>query len=482
MGSKSNKLGLMGLIAIVFGGIIGGGIFNIAQNMAEYAGLIPSLVAWGITAVGFMFLVLTFQTLAQKRPNLNAGIYQYAQVGFGNYVGFNIAWGYWLCAAIGNVAFAVMLCQAFGAFWPPLLKGGWAMLLCGSGFIWLMYFIVAAGVKSAAFMNNVVTVVKFASLILIVIILFVGFKVAQFTTDMWGTMPDLGSFGHQVKGTMLVTLWCFIGIEGAVVMSGRAKNPNDVGKAGIIGFLLALVLYVLISCLSYGIMAQAKLAQLDDPSVAYVLRAAVGPWAYYVVIISVIISLLGGWIAWTLVCAQTPYTAAVVKILPPKFATENRKQSPQFSLLISSLIMQLFMALVVTANSVYMAAIDLTGVMVLPAYLFCGLYLTKATFSKTDRLPYKSGRELAWMRFVGIVTSIYCFWLIYAGGLLLILITSILYILGIYFYVRARKKYRTSPTQKIFKPFEIWILVGLCIAAVASFVLLFTMGPDKLGI
>lgn len=465
-----HKLGLIGLVAIVFGGVIGGGIYNIAQNMAVSAGLIPSLIAWGITALGFMFLVLTFQMLAQKRPGLNAGIYQYAQVGFGNYVGFNIAWGYWLCAAMGNVAFAVMLCQAFGAFWPPLLKSGIPMLVCGSAFIWLMFFIVAQGVKAAAALNTIVTVVKFASLILIVIVLIVGFKVVQFTTDMWGTMPDIGSIGHQVKGTMLVTLWCFIGIEGAVVMSGRAKNPNDVGKAGIIGFLCALLLYVLISCMSYAILAQPELAKLDDPSVAYVLKTAAGEWAYWAVIISVIISLLGGWIAWTLVCAQTPYTAAIVKILPPKFAKENKKGTPVFSLLISSIIMQVFMLLVVTANSVYMAAIDLTGVMVLPAYLFCGLYLTKATFDRNEMLPYKSKGQLAWMRTVGIITSLYCLWLIYAGGLLLMLITSILYIAGVYFYVRSRHRY--APGEKVFAPFEKWILFFLAVAAVISVILI----------
>lgn len=473
----AHKLGLIGLIAIVFGGVIGGGIFNIAQNMAVSAGLIPALIAWGVTAIGFMFLVLTFQMLAQKRPDLNAGIYQYAQVGYGNFVGFNIAWGYWLCSAMGNVAFAVMLCQAFGAFWPPLLKSGIPMLICGSAFIWLMFFIVARGVKAAAAMNTIVTVVKFASLILIVVILIIGFKVVQFTSDVWGTVPDLGSIGSQVKNTMLVTLWCFIGIEGAVVMSGRAKKSSDVGKAGIIGFLLALVLYVLISAMSYAILSQPQLAKLNDPSVAYVLKAAVGEWAYWAVIISVIISLLGGWIAWTLVCAQTPYTAALVKILPPKFAKENKKGVPMFGLLLSSIIMQVFMLLVVTANSVYMAAIDLTGVMVLPAYLFCGLYLTKATFDKKDMLAHKSAGQLAWMRIVGIVTTIYCCWLIYAGGLLLMLITSIVYVLGVFFYIRSRHKY--DPGKKVFRPYEVWILVGLIVAAVVS-VILIIMG--KAGI
>ena len=243
MSDDSKKLGLGGLIAIVFGSIIGGGIFNISQNMAADAGLGAILISWIISGIGILFLVMTFKVLADKRPDLNAGIYQYAKEGYGNYVGFNVAWGYWLCAASGNIDFAVMLNDSFGDFFPILLKHGWQTVVFGSAFIWLMYFIVSLGVKSAAALNTIVTIIKFAALILIVAILIIGFRLKSFTFDFWGHVDNLGSIVSQVKSTMLVTLWCFIGVEGAVVMSARAKNSRDIGKAGIIGFLLSLLLY-----------------------------------------------------------------------------------------------------------------------------------------------------------------------------------------------------------------------------------------------
>ena len=95
MSDSSKKLGLGGLIAIVFGSIIGGGVFNISQNMAADAGLGAVLISWVISGVGILFLVLNFKILSDVRPDLNAGIYQYAKEGYGDYVGFNIAWGYW---------------------------------------------------------------------------------------------------------------------------------------------------------------------------------------------------------------------------------------------------------------------------------------------------------------------------------------------------------------------------------------------------
>ena len=55
--------------------MIGGGAFNLPQNMAQGAGLAAIVIAWMITLVGMFFLSNTFRTLADKRPDLKAGIY-----------------------------------------------------------------------------------------------------------------------------------------------------------------------------------------------------------------------------------------------------------------------------------------------------------------------------------------------------------------------------------------------------------------------
>ena len=77
MADSTKKLGLAGLIAIVFGSMIGGGIFNIAQNIANGAGLGATIISWLITGVGILILVYVFKILADARPDLTAGIYQY---------------------------------------------------------------------------------------------------------------------------------------------------------------------------------------------------------------------------------------------------------------------------------------------------------------------------------------------------------------------------------------------------------------------
>ncbi len=467
-----HKLGLTGLTAIVFSSIVGGGIYNIAQNMAAHAGLGAVIISWLVTAVGMIFLVYTFKILSDKRPDLNAGIYQYAQVGYGNFVGFNVAWGYWLCTATGNVAYAVMLNDSCAAFCPVLLNHGWQTIVFGSALIWLMYFVVVGGLKTASFLNVVITVIQMASLVLIVAILVIFFKLDMFTYDFWGRLTDLGGVGEQVRTTMLVTLWCFTGIEGAVMMSSRAKKASDVGKAGILGFLFAWLLYALVSVLSFGIMHQPELASLPDPSVAYVLKSTCGNWAYYFVIGAIVFSILGGWIAWTLVCAQVPFEAAQVKIFPKSFLKLNKKGMPAFGLLVSSIVMQIFMCLVVTSNSVYTAALDLTSLMVLPAYLFSGMFLWKCALSPKRQPPLlamASQRQRNFFLFIGVGATIFCSYIVCSSNIPLLILTMLFYLPGVFFYIKARHQY--FPGQPVFATYEKWILAGLIALGAVGIVL-----------
>ena len=85
-----------------------------------------------------------------------------------------------------------------------------------------------------------------------------GFKLDLFTRDFWGTGGDLGSTMDQVKNMMLlVTVWVFIGIEGAAVYSGRAKHRRDIGRATVGGFFIVLALMVLVIMLCAEIVQVA---------------------------------------------------------------------------------------------------------------------------------------------------------------------------------------------------------------------------------
>ena len=375
MADDSKKLGVIALTAVVISAMIGGGVFNLPQNMAQSAGVGAIVIAWVITGVGMWFVANTFRILAAARPDATTGIYTYGELGFGKFIGFLMAWGYWLCNCFANIGYAVLLMDSLNYFFPGYFTGGnnFNSVIGGSIVIWVIFFIVLAGVKGASALNTIGTIGKLVPIVIFLFIVAFVFKVSFFFTNVWGTetIPTLkdvplGSVMSQVKGTMLVTLWVFIGIEGAVVISDRAKNQKDVGKATLLGFLGCLIMYILLSLLPLGSYSQGQLSPMAAPSTAAVLGGIVGKWGDWLMNIGVIISILSSWLVWTIMLAELPFAAAKAGTFPKSFAKANKNDSPTFSLLVSSIIMQIIMVIVYFSNNAWNLMLSITGVMVLP--------------------------------------------------------------------------------------------------------------------
>ena len=472
--SNPNGLGVFALACIVVSSMIGGGIYSLPQNMAAGASAGAVLLAWVITGIGIYFIANTFSILSMAKPDLTTGIYSYSRAGFGPYVGFTIGWSYWLCQVCGNVGYAVITMDALNYFFPPYFAGGnnLASIIGGSLIIWGFNFLVLKGIKQATIVNTIGTVVKIVPLILFIIITAFIFSPAKFDFDFWGealaTKAKLGGLETQIKSTMLVTLWAFIGIEGAVVMSNRAKTPSDVGKATLLGFVGCLVIYLLLSLLPYGYMSQAELAAVPNPSTAGILEKVVGPWGAWLMNIGLVVSVLTSWLAWTMVTAEIPQAAAENGTFPKEFAKENKHGSPSVSLWVTSAMMQLFILLVYFSNNAWNTMLSITGVMVLPAYFASCLYLWKICEDGEfpQNIPVKRSTALI----MGVLGAVYALWLIYAAGLNYLLMAVVIVALGIPVYVWARKQ--SAPKEKAFSCGELWLaglLVVIALWAVYAF-------------
>ena len=128
-----------------------------------------------------------------------------------------------------------------------------------------------------------------------------------------------------------------------------------------------------------------------------------------------------------------PQSMAQNGTFPARFAKENDKGAPCFSLWITSALMQLAMLLVYFSNNAWNTMLSITGVMVLPAYLFSCLYLWKICEDETVR-----GVSRWWARLTGILGSIYAIWLIYAAGLNYMLMAVIFIAAGLPIYLWAK--------------------------------------------
>ncbi|MXJ82337.1 basic amino acid/polyamine antiporter [Klebsiella michiganensis] len=436
MSQSEKKLGLFALTALVVGSMVGGGIFTLPQNMAEGAGAGAILCAWLITFIGMLTLTRIFQWLSIHRADIDDGVYGYAKDGFGEYLGFNAAWGYWVSAWISNTGYLVVMFSALGSFKSLSFfeEGNSLSALIGEvTLLGMMHFFVLSGIRTATILNAIVTVAKLIPVCLFIICVTLAFRIETFSLDFWGS-TDLGSIGSQIKKTMLYTVWVFLGIECATVYSSRAKNMHIVSRATLLGFIITIFLLICVSVLSLGIVSQNQLAVMKNPSMAAVIEVVVGPVGAMVINLGVILSVGGAFLAWTLICSEMLYLAARGKnnTAPATFGKLNAKGTPVNALWLSNTLIIILLIVNYYNGSGYNILVQLASSMCLIPYLLCAGCALRIALQP----QYKSSFLIS----LSLAGVIYGTWLIYAGGLSYLLLSMMLYFPGLFFFYRARKE------------------------------------------
>lgn len=468
-------LGLGLLIALVVGSIIGSGIFGLPQNMAAGAGAGAILIGWTITGIGMLTLARVYQMLSLRRPDLNNGVYAYAQALSGDFVGFNSAWGYWVSAWIGNVGYLVAAFGALGYFFPTFGDGNTQAAIIGASIVlWVVHALVLRGIQGATVLNAVITIAKVVPLVLFIVLVAVAFQLKTFQFDFWGD-AKLGTVLDQVKSTMLVTVWVFIGIEGASVYSARARKREDVGRATVIGFLICLALLTSVSVLSLGIYSQPELASLKNPSMAAVLEKAVGTWGAILIYVGLIVSVGGGFLAWTLLAAESLFTPAQGGVMPTWLAKQNGKGVPANALWLTNGMVQLFLVVSLFSKASYLALISLSTAMILIPYLFSAVYGLTVAWRGANTSTSSGAALSPFDTAVAAIATVFCVWLLYAAGLKYLLLSALLYAPGAALYVIAKKQRHQRP----FSSREYVVLTALLLLALVAAYLL-VVGQLKL--
>ncbi|MDI9222029.1 amino acid permease [Pantoea sp. EA-12] len=455
------KLGLGALTALVLSSMLGAGVFSLPQNMAAVAGPAALLIGWLITGVGIIFLALAMLLLTRLKPELDGGIFAYARAGFGELMGFCSAWGYWLCAVIANVSYLVIVFSALSFFTDTpdhvVLGDGntWQAMLGASMLLWLVHFLVLRGVQTAASINLLATLGKLVPLLLFVVLALLAFNYDRFSVDFSGL--TLGQpLWQQVKQTMLITLWVFIGVEGAVVVSARARHKKDVGRATMLAVIAALLVYLLVTLLSLGVVPRAELAQMRNPSMAGLMQHLMGHWGNAVIAVGLIISVCGAYLSWTIMAAEVPFLAAQQGAFPRIIARQNRHNSPTASLWLTNGSVQLCLILIAITGADYNTLLTIASEMILVPYLLVGLYLIKVVRGQNKPLAM----------ITGIGASAYGLWLLYASGPLHLLLSVVLYAPGLLLFLYARRGGRSDKVLSQLERIAIVLLMAASLPAV----------------
>jgi arginine:ornithine antiporter/lysine permease len=462
------KLSFPTMTAMVVGGMVGAGVFSLPRRFAQETGVLGALIAWLIAGTGMLMLAFVFQTLAMRKPELDAGVYAYAKAGFGEYLGFFAAFGYWASSCVGNVTYWILIMTTVGAIWPALGEGETVLAIALSTVgIWVFYVLIRRGVKDAAAINRIVTIAKMVPILVFILLALFALHPHVFAEN-WRGNDDLGSLFTQVKGTMLVTVFVFLGVEGASVYSRHARRREDVGRATILGFAMVFSVFASITIVSYGVLPYSKIAELRQPSVGGVLQEAYGQWGMVFISIGLIVSVLGAYLAWTLMAAEVLLVAAQDDDMPRFLRKVNPvTEVPTSALLMTTILIQVVLLVASLSDDAFNFALDLTSSLSLIPFVLAAGYALKLCLTREtyDEQPLGHGRELT----IAAIATVYTLFLLFAAGPKFILVSFIVYAPASVLFVMARRE----QGRQLFSPRELLILAVSVIGALVGLVALF---------
>ena len=394
--SPDRRLSRRALIALVVGSMIGSGIFAAARGVRTCDRRPRRADRLGHRRHRDADARVRFPDAVAAPARPRAGIYAYAKAGFGNYLGFSSAFGYWIACCLADVACLVLIKSTLGMFFPVFGDGTTVPAILGaSAILWGFHFLVLRGVKQAAALNTIATVAKIVPLGIFVVVAIAGFRADIFALNFWGGEDrELRQLSAQVRNTMLVTVFVFVGIEGASVYSRYAKNRADVGIATVLGFLGVLALLVMVTMLCYGILLRPDLAALHAPSLAGVMEALVGRWGTIFISVGLLISVLGNYLSWSLLAARSPAFRREQRhhAVVPR-AERYRHGVPSAALWITNIVIQSFVVVTYFAEYAFTLALKMTSAMTLIPYLLVAAYGFEARVDARDLRDRSAGPQ-----------------------------------------------------------------------------------------
>lgn len=425
------QLGLVACVSLVVGNMIGSGIFLLPSSLAPYGKF--ALVAWVLTSLGAISIALVFARLARMMPRAG-GPYAYARAAYGDFVGFWVAWGYWICLWTGVAAVAV----AFGSYLTvliPALKGN--TLGCGLAAIagvWVVAVVNARGIRGASRLEIITVLIKLLPLVAIATVGLLWMKPANIDS---AREPAMGGFAAVSSAATLV-LWALLGIESATIPADSVRDPDRIiPRATVIGTALSAAVYIASTVAVMGAVPGDVLATSQAPF-ADAARRMWGDWAYYAVGVGALVSCFGALNGWVFICAEFPCAAARDGLFPARFTDTNARGVPVFGLGVAVALVTVMLAFNYSGTrglvSIFNFAILLSTLSTLIPYLFCSI----APLFIQRRLGIAQRRPRTAI-VISAVAFVYSCWAIYGAGVQIVLFGLLLMLAGIPVYMWLRR-------------------------------------------
>jgi basic amino acid/polyamine antiporter, APA family len=416
--------------ALVVGNMIGSGVFLLPASLAGFGG--TSIVGWLFTTVGALLLALVFARLGRAFPKIG-GPYAYSRAGFGDVIGFQVAWGYWIAIWAGNAAIAIAFAGYLGYFWPALSSSPLLAAVVAIAAVWLLTVINAAGIRPAGIVQLLTTIAKLVPLVGIAVVGIFFFDPAAFSPFN----PTEGSAFSAVTSVAALTLWAFIGLESATIPADDVDDPSrNIPRSTVVGTIATAAVYILGTVAVMSVVPRAALTNSTAPF-ADAAAAMFGSWAGDAVAVGALFSTFGCLNGWILLQGQIPLAAARDGLFPLAFGRLSAVGTPVFGLVISSVLVTILTALNYNAGLVdaFNFFILLATMTTLVPYVFTTM--AELMLFLTDRSRFGSPR-LGGSTVIALLAFAYSLWALYGAGAEVVLWGTLLLLAGLPVYVWMR--------------------------------------------
>lgn len=364
--AQAGKIGLITSTALVVGNMIGAGIYVLPSALAEKGSI--SILGWIFTATGALILAKIFSNFSKIIVNKSGGPYAYSKEGFGDFIGFLVAWGYWISIWISNAAIAVAIISALSVFIPALETNPLLSVGTGLGFIWLFTWINSKGIPESGKVQVVTTIMKLLPLAVIILVGAFFFNLDNFPAFNLTGENDLVAFSLVAP----LTLYAFLGLECATIPAENVENPDKtIPKATLLGTLISTLVYVLSTVVLFGVLPVDELINSPAPF-AEAGKIIGGEYAEYFVAAGAAVSAIGALNGWILISGQIPMATAKDDLFPAVFKRTNKKGVPAIGLIIGSILTSAVMVMNYTGGLVeqFEFMVGLSVLACLVPYLF----------------------------------------------------------------------------------------------------------------
>mgnify|MGYP003402301521 FL=1 len=408
------ELGLLDGTMLVVGSMIGSGIFIVSADIVRQVGSAGWLLAiWLLTSFITIIAAVSYGELSAMFPKAG-GQYVYLKEAYNKLIAFLYGWSFFAVIQTGTIAAVGVAFSKFTAYLIPAFSDENILFTIGSFklnaaqivsiiTIVLLTYLNSKGVKDSKVLQTVLTIIKIASLLGLIVFGFIlgakaeiwnanwenAFALTQFSTDAntWNPISGVAII-TALSAAMVGSVFSSDAWNGVTFIAGEIKNPEkNVGLSLFLGTLIVSVIYVLANVMYVAVVPLQEIATAPSDRVAVVASQYIfGNIGTYIIAIMIMISTFACNNGLIMAGARVYYTMAQDKLFFNKAANLNKAGVPEWALWL-----QCIWASLLCLTGKYGDLLDFVVIIVLIFYILTiyGIFILRKTKPELER-PYKA--------------------------------------------------------------------------------------------